>query len=99
MEHRYAYKPGMRDTKEVKFYYFSAGRSWRVPSTGCHYKWSKDYYFTTQGLLNISVSGNEFFYVSLQGHFEISYIYPCKFFTLSEELKTKTVEKEASENI
>ncbi len=60
MEHRYAYKPGMRDTKEVKFYYFSAGRSWRVPSTDCHYKWSKDYYLTTMGLLNISVEGNEF---------------------------------------
>lgn len=73
--------------KEVSFYYFQSANSWRVPNVGKHYPWSKEYAVSTQGLANISVEGNEFFYISLQGHHDIAYIYPCKFFVLDESLK------------
>lgn len=74
-------------TKEVTFFYFESGTSWRVPRVDKHYEWSSECYLTSIGLKNISVGGNEFFYVSLQGHHDIAYIYPCKLFELDESLK------------
>ena len=73
-------------TKEVTFFYFEAGGHWRMPYT-LHYSWSKDYHLSPKGLENISLKGDEFFYVSLQGHYDIAYIYPCKFFELDSSLK------------
>ena len=77
--------------KSVKFMYFMSGASWRVPLVDEHYKWSKDYYVSTKGLENISLPEDEFFYVTLQGEYDISYVYPLKFFTLDEILKQKAV--------
>ena len=74
-------------TRSVMFFYFSAGSSWRVPVVSKHYAWSKEHYISTQGLENISLVGDEFFYVSLQGYPDISYIYPCKTFVLDSSLK------------
>ena len=73
----------IKNTKTAVFFYFESGVGWRVPSMDKHYKWSKEYYVSTKGLENISIQGDEFFYVSLQGHFDIAYIYPCKNFTIS----------------
>ncbi len=75
-------------TKNVRFFYFSAGKSWRPP-LGTHYKWSTDYRFSTAVLDSLSVRGDEFYYVSLKGYHEIAYIYPCKYFELEEELEKK----------
>jgi len=75
--------------KEVTFFYFASGSSWRIPAVRTHYGWSKDYYTSTEGLKNISISGEEFFYISLQGNYDIAYIYPCDFFTIDGELKSK----------
>ena len=74
-------------TSVATFFYFEAGRRWRVPKVDKHYKWSKEYYVSTKGLENISLQGDEFFYVSLQGNFDIAYIYPCKNFALDPTLK------------
>ena len=74
-------------TKTVTFFYFMSGGSWRVPDVGRHYEWSKDYYISSKGLENISVNGDEFFYISLQGYYDIAYVYPCKFFVLDDDLK------------
>ena len=76
-----------RSTKTVKYYYFESGSRWRVPTVDKHYKWSKDYYISSKGLENISIQGDKFYFVSLQGYHDIAYIYPCKNFELEEELK------------
>ena len=75
-------------TSIATFFYFEAGRRWRVPKVDRHYKWSKDYYVSTRGLENVSLQGDEFLYVSLQEDCDIAYIYPCKNFTLDTELKS-----------
>ena len=76
-------------TKEVTYYYFINGGRWMVPSFSKHYEWSGEFYMSKGGLANISLSGDEFFYVTLQGYHEISYVYPCKIFALDEALKQK----------
>ena len=76
-------------TKEVKFFYFMSGARWRVPTVDKHYKWSKEYYVSTKGLDNISLQGDEYYYIKLQGPTDIVYVYPCKFFVLDEKLKQK----------
>ncbi|MBR6679737.1 MAG: hypothetical protein IKL59_00595 [Clostridia bacterium] len=78
---------GVNSTKEVIFFCFEGGNRWRVPMMPL-YSWSRDYHLSPTGLENISLAGDEFFYVSLQGHHDISYIYPCKFFELDSSLKT-----------
>ena len=77
----------VREFKEVKFYYFMSGARWRLPLVYKHYEWSREFYLSSEGLENMSVQGNEFYYVSLQGHNEIAYIYPCKIFELHQSLK------------
>ncbi len=72
--------------KEITVYYFDGGSSFRVPNFYKHYEWSKEYYISTKGLENISLSGDEFFFISLQDHHDISYIYPCKNFELGGDL-------------
>ena len=76
-------------TKEVKYYHFEGGRSWRDYFPYEHYSWSVEYHLSPQGLENISLKGDEFYYISLRGRSDIAYIYPCKFFELGEELKNK----------
>ena len=75
-------------TKTVTVYYFNGGSSWRVPTVDKHYAWSKEFYISSKGLENISVAGNEFLFVSLQAHPEITYIYPCKNFEPDASLKS-----------
>ena len=74
-------------TKEATFFYFQAGSRWRVPDTHRLYEWSQDYYISPQGLENISLVGDKFFFVSLQGYPDVSYVYPCKSFVLDSSLK------------
>jgi hypothetical protein len=78
-------------TKVIWNFYFKSGISWRMPDAYKHYDWSKEFKLSSAGLYNTSVEGNEFFFVSIQGHFEASYVYPCKFFELDEELKDNVV--------
>ncbi len=85
-EPRHTRKGRMRPYRVIVNYYFESGASWRVPTVEKHYKWSKEYYFSPAGLDNISVPGNEFYLISLQGHHEIAYIYPRKFFELDGSL-------------
>ncbi len=75
--------------KTVTFFHFISGSSWRVPNVSKHYEWSNKYYLSPEGLENISIAGNEFYYITLQGHSEVSYVYPCKYFELDSELKVK----------
>ena len=74
-------------TKTITVYYFDGGASWRVPTVERHYSCSKDFYISSKGLGNISIKGDEFYFVSLQSHHDIAYIYPCKNFELDENLK------------
>ena len=74
-------------TKTITLYHFNGGASWRVPLFDKHYEWSKEYYISTKGLENISISGDEFYFVSLKGYYDIAYIYPCKSFELDIALK------------
>ena len=74
------------DTKIVKFFRFEGGGEWRIPEVSKHYGWSKDYHVSTKGLENISLKGDKFFYVALKEHYDIAYIYPCKFFELDASL-------------
>ena len=80
-----------RATKVITVYYFNSGSSWRVPNVDKHYAWSKEFYISSKGLENISISGNEFYIVSLQSHHEIAYIYPCKNFELDANLKSNVI--------
>ena len=83
--------PGRRrvhSTKTVTFYYFTSGGRWRVPR-GEHYEWSSGYRLSSKGLENVSIMGDEFYYISLQGFHEIAYVYPCKYFELDKNLNTK----------
>ena len=73
-------------TKRITVYYFDGGASWRVPTVKKHYSWSKDFYISSKGLENISIKGDEFYFVSLQSHHDIAYIYPCKNFELDKSL-------------
>ena len=69
-------------TKSVRVYYFRGGASWRIQEAYMHYSWSKNYCLSTKGLENLSIAGDEFFYIKLQNHPDIAYIYPCKIFEL-----------------
>ena len=80
-----------RATKVITVYYFNSGSSWRVPNIDKHYAWSKEFYISSKGLENISISGDEFYIVSLQSHHEIAYIYPCKNFELDANLKRNVI--------
>lgn len=80
--------------KTVKFFCFNSLR-WRLLSyrtfgrpteNFIHYSWSKEYSFSPQGLENVSLQGDEFYYVSLKNHPDVAYIYPCKYFELEEGL-------------
>ena len=75
------------ETKTVTFFYFEGGGSWRVPSVEKHYSWSQDYYMSQSGLENTSTQGEQFFFICLQGYYDIAYIYPCDRFELGD-LKT-----------
>lgn len=72
--------------KAVKVFCFQSFANWRVPPFDRHYKWSKEFDISTKGLENISIKGDDFFYVSLQEHPDIAYIYPCKNFDLDSSL-------------
>lgn len=85
MSRRYAHY-----LKEVTFFYFASGWRWRLPNCQMHYQWSEEYPLSPEGLENISVSGDEFFRVSLQDHHDIAYIYPCKYFVLDVALKASS---------
>jgi hypothetical protein len=76
-----------RNWKTVRMFYFEGGGSWRVPDVNRHYAWSEDYYMSPAGLCNSSTEGEKFFFVCLQGYYDIAYIYPCDRFELGE-LKT-----------
>lgn len=73
-------------TKYVRYYYFASGCKWRIPPVYKHYAWSNEYYVSPKGLENISIEGDEFYFVSLQGYHDIAYIYPCKNFVLDDKL-------------
>ena len=81
-------------TKYIPVVYFLSGASWRIPFvSGRLYKWSKTHSLSLEGLENISLEGDEFYYVSLQGHPNVSFIYPCKFFVLAKELEGSATQK------
>lgn len=75
-----------RVAKTVKMFRFQSSVQWFVSPFDRHYEWSKEFNISTKGLENISVEGDDFFYVSLQGHHDIAYIYPCKSFDLDSSL-------------
>ena len=83
------YKPYLsglriRFFQTVRLFYFQSGACFRIPSLMKHYKWSRDFAVSTKGLEQISLSGDTFYLVSLQGYPELIYIYPCKRFTLDK---------------
>lgn len=73
--------------KTITVYYFDGGASWRVPNIEKHYSWSEEFYISSKGLENISIAGDEFFFVRLHNNSDVAYIYPCKNFELDASLK------------
>jgi len=73
-------------TKEIVVLYFKSGGSWRVPNFR-HYDWSNDYYISSNGLINMSLAGDEFFRIALSEHPDIDYCYLCKNFELDHSLQ------------
>ena len=71
-------------TKDVYFFYFVSEIKWRMPEILKHYKWSKDYYISSEGLFNTSVVGNEFYFIKLEADPKVAYIYNTKFFEFDE---------------
>ncbi len=72
--------------KVVDFLNFHSCKRWRLWG-GSFYAWSKEYYMSADGIGNISIPEDEFFYVSLQHHPDIACVYPRKYFVLEERLK------------
>ena len=72
--------------REAYVLYFKSGLRWRIPTLPLHYDWSREYYTTTQGMMNIAVEGNEYYCISLREDPDVAYLYPLKFFELDEEL-------------
>ena len=91
--HQYSERtPGLsshHNTREVYELYFISGISWRIPMFTLLYEWSKDYHISPVGMKNISVPGNEYYFITLQGHSDIAYVYPLDFFELDESLKRR----------
>ncbi len=85
-----------RNYKEVTMFYFEGGGSWRPPEFGTHYSWSQDYQLSPRGLLNTSTQGEQFFFICLQGYYDIAYIYPCDRFELG---KLKTGGEDGSQGV
>jgi len=82
------YEPRKKhNTKTITLYHFDGGSSWRAPFFRKHYEWSKEHFISSKGLENISLRGDEFYFVSLQAHRDIAYIYPCKHFELDKALE------------
>lgn len=84
------------ETKTAPFFHFEGGGSWRVPSVEKHYSWSQDYYMSQSGLENTSTQGEQFFFICLQGYYDIAYIYPCDRFELGN---LKTGREDGSEGV
>ena len=84
-------RSGIEDLKTVTVYHFAGGSSWRVPNVYKHYSWSKECYLSSKGLDNISLEGDEFFFIRLQNRPDIAYIYPCKLFELDASLKKEII--------
>ena len=76
----------IRLMKNIIVFHFAAGGRFRLPALRKHYAWSREYCLSSTGLWQTSVEGNEFYVISLQGHPDIRYIYPKKFFKLSASL-------------
>ena len=77
----------IKRTKTITVYYFNGGSSWRVPDLHNHYSWSNEFYISSKGLENMSIAGDEFYFVSPQSNHDIVYIYPRKIFELDASLK------------
>ena len=77
-----------RLTRTAFMVYFESGRSWRKPTVNRLYEWSRTHSLSFAGLDNISLAGDEFYYVTLQGQPDVSYVYPAKFFKLDLKLTT-----------
>lgn len=89
IEERQAHSRHTSDFETEDTYHFKEGSSWTAPLNKTHYWWSKEYRISTQGLKNVSVQGDKYYYVSLQGYYGIAYIYPCKFFELDSSIELK----------
>ena len=76
-------------TKEVSFLSFRSSIHWRLLRGGEFYKWSKEYCMNAYGIESTSISGDKFFLISLQLFQNITCVYPCKYFTLDENLKSE----------
>jgi len=71
--------------RTVRYYHFYSGIRWEEPNVADHYKWSRDFNFSSKGLGQTSVEGNEFYYITLKGASNAAYIYNTKFFILKEK--------------
>lgn len=67
--------------KEITMYYFDGSFSWRAPGFGRYYAWSENH------TVLVASDGDVCYCVSLQGHDDVAYIYPCKHFDLDGSLK------------
>ena len=79
---------GRTHYSEVYWLHFMSGVSWRIPNT-LLYSYSKEYRLSSKGMKNIAVPGNEYYYVTMQGRYDMSFVYPCDFFELDESLNKK----------
>lgn len=84
-----AYEPHVRGkrihaAKRIHVFYFRSGGSWRHVETETHYRWSKEFYMTPEGLENTSLAGDTFYVIRLQDQPDVAYIYNKKLFAWEE---------------
>ncbi len=75
-------KNRVKRTREAHVLYFSGSCSWRIPTSEEKlYAWSKELWSTPEGISNRAVKGVEYLYIAVQGHPDLSFIYPLSFFS------------------
>lgn len=67
-----------------KCFRFTSGAVWKMPDVDRHYTWSRVNDMSQNGLDNTSVSGDTFYFISLEADKDVCYIYNTKLFELTD---------------
>lgn len=81
-------------TTKVYSFRFESGAVWSPRRFKKHYEWSKDSYISTEGLEHMSLKGDVFYRVTIEGYRGAMNYYPAKLFVLDKSL----IKDEANKN-
>jgi len=78
-------RSAIRRTQLPEMYFcFAGGRRWRVPEVMKHYAWSPFHSSNTKLLVDTSIAGDEFYFITLKSDPDIGYIYKTRHFQFLE---------------